>query len=88
MANLSIRLTMYRLEQVAGVAPTFALVEAPVKTIQAIDIKSIEAVNALGGMDIGGFGYLYSKITMKLPGLLQELYAVQTVLQLQTLINS
>lgn len=86
MANLFIRGTFYRLEQTGN--NTFGLMEAPVKTIQAIDIKEVIPVNVLGGPDIGGFGYLYSKLVLKQPGMNQELYALQTVLQLQTLFNS
>lgn len=80
------RRTMYRLEQTGN--NTFALQAVVLKDIQAVDIKEIVPVNVLGGADIGGFGYLYSKVTMKQPGLNQELYALQTVLQWQTDLNS
>ena len=84
----SIRCTFYRLEQLPGNPPTFALNSAPVKVILTADIRTVDAVNTLGGADIGGFGYLYSKVTLKQAGELQEMYALQTVLQLQTQINS
>lgn len=88
MANLAIRGTFYRLEQLPGVAPTFALSSAPTMTLLAADIRRIDPVNVLGGADLGGFGYLYSKVTLKQAGLEQEFYALQTVLQLQAQINS
>lgn len=86
MANLWIRRAMYRLEQTGN--NTFALQAVLTKDIQALDIKEIVPVNVLGGADIPTFGYLYSKVTMKQPGLNQELYALQTVLQWQTDLNS
>lgn len=86
MANLWMRRTMYRLEQTGN--NTFALQAVLLKDVQALDIKEIVPVNVTGGADIGGFGYLYSKVTMKQPGLNQELYALQTVLQWQTDLNS
>lgn len=86
MANLWIRSTFYLLEQ-TGLG-TFALNSAPELDIQAIDILRVNPVNVAGGADLPGFGYLYSKVTLKQPGINQELYALQTVLQLQTLFNS
>lgn len=87
MANLSVRVPLYRLEQIAGVSPTFALSMVTQPDIQALDIKRIDPVNASGGADIGGFPYLYSRVTMKQPGLQQEAYSLLTVLQWQSLIN-
>lgn len=86
MATILTRKTLYRLEQ-TGV-DTFALNAAPLMDFLAADIKTIVPVNVLGGADIGGFGYLYSKVTLKQAGLQQEFYALQTVLQWQTEVNS
>lgn len=88
MANLWTRKRLYRLEQIAGASPTFVLAATVDKDIPFTDIKEITPVNVLGGPDIGGFGFLYSKVTLKQPGLNQELYALQTVLQWQTEQNS
>lgn len=85
MANV-IRATFYRLEQTGD--NTFAKTLSEEKTIQTLDIESVNAVNATGGSDVGGFGWLYSKVVLKQPGTGQELYAMQTVLQLQAAMNA
>ena len=87
MANLSVRPLLYRLEQIAGASPTFALSQVTQPDIQALDVKRIDPVNVLGGADIGGFPYLYSRVTLKQAGMQQEAYSLLTVLQWQTLIN-
>lgn len=87
MANLSVRTPLYRLEQIAGSSPTFALNIVRTPDIQALDIKRIDPVNVLGGADIGNFPYLYSRVTLKQAGEQQEAYSMLTVLQWQALIN-
>ena len=83
---VSIRGVFYRFEQTGN--NTFAKTLSEEKVIPVVDIESINAVNVLGGSDIGGFGFIYSKVVLKQVGTGQELYAMQTVLQLQTAINA
>lgn len=85
MAN-AIRLRLYRLEQIGN--NSFAVSGSEERDILTVDIKSVTAVNAIGGPDLGGAGYLYSKVTMDQPGLQQEAYALQTVFELQEAMNA
>lgn len=83
---IAIRATFYRLEQTGN--NTFALSNAFQDVVPVVDIGDIIPVNTLGGQDVGGFPYLYSKLVRSQPGLNQELFAMQTVLQLETLMNA
>lgn len=83
---LSLRVQLYRLEQTGSNA--FAVTGVFPQDLAFSDIDTIVPVNALLGADIGGVGYLYSKITMKQPGLNQESYALQTVQQLHAAWNA
>lgn len=85
MAN-ALRLRLYRVEQTGN--NTFVKTADWPQDLLTADVKSVTPVNALGGPDLGGLGYLYSKITMKQPGLQQEAYALQTVLELQAAMNA
>lgn len=82
----TIRRTFYRLEQTGN--NTFVLSHVFLKDIQSTDIGSINPVNVLGGADIGGYGWLYSKVTLRDPAIEQELYCLQTVLQWETDLNA
>jgi hypothetical protein len=83
----SIRLTLYRFEQLAGVTPTFARSSVVNETVFTADILSITPVNVAGAIDIPTFPYIYSKLTSRQAGLEQEQYAMQTVAQLQAAIG-
>lgn len=85
---LVIRGTFYRLEQLPGRTPNFALSISPVKTLQTSAVRFVDPVNVLGAASLGNFGFLYSKVTMTQAGLEQELYALQTVQQLQQQMNA
>lgn len=76
----------YRLEQTGR--DTFALQGIVNEVVQSTDIKNIFPVNVLGGSDITGFGYLYSKVVYRQAGVNQEVYALQTVLQWDTNLNA
>lgn len=94
-ANVAVRKTFYRLEQLAGGSPLggtslpqFALNSVFNAAILATNIVKVDAVNALGGADLGGFPWLYSKVTFRQDGLMQEAYSLQTILQWETELDS
>lgn len=88
MANVALRVPLYRLEQIAGVTPTYALQGVYTPDFLATDIHRIYPVNVLGGQDLAKFGYLYSKVTLRQAGLQQEAFSLLTSSQWQTLMNS
>ena len=88
MANVALRVPLYRLEQIAGVTPTFALSQVTTPDFLATDIRRIDPVNVLGGQDLVNFGFLYSKVTLRQAGLQQEYFSLLTPIQWQTLMNS
>lgn len=90
MASLSVNLHLYRLENVPdGTTYGTNRVSAVWPTdVEIRNIRRVTPVNATGGPDLTGTPFLYTKLTMETPGLLQESYVMQSVAQMHTLINA
>jgi len=85
MAN-QISLHLYRLEQLAS--GSYAIGGVFAKSMDVDVIKDVTPVNSLQAVELPGMPQLYSKITFATPGLNQEAYVMQTVAQVNTLINA
>lgn len=87
MAN-QINLHAYRVEQLPN--GTYGLNGVFAKAIKASDVKEVTPVNTLdaGAINLTGLGMLYGRIVESQPGLDQEFYVMQTVAQVNTLLNA
>jgi len=87
----SIALSVYRIEynplSYAG-TPTYQVVEFYPYTLNVDNISGLNVVNLAGGTDLPGLPYIYCKITEKQFGLEQELFVMNSVLDIQNKWNS
>lgn len=58
------------------------------QSLNTDDIDTIVPVNVLGGQDLLGLPYLYSKIILKQDGFDQELFVMNSVQDLQNKMNA
>lgn len=78
----SIAIQAYRFE-VGSDGVTNFVTESWPETINANEIDSLVPVNVQGGQDIRGLGWLYTKITLIQSGMDQELFVMNSVLDIQ-----
>lgn len=58
------------------------------QSLNTDDIDSVVPVNVLGGQDLLGLPYLYSKIILKQPGFDQEIFVMNSVQDIQNKMNA
>jgi len=87
MAN-QINLHLYRVEQLAS--GSYGLNGVFARAIKSSDVKEVTPVNTLdaGAITLTGLGMLYGRVVEAQPGLDQEFYVMQTVAQVNTLLNA
>ena len=90
MAN-SIAIQVYRVEYnpntYAG-TPAYQVILSYPYTLNTDNIAGLVPVNVAGGQDLTGLPYLYSKITEVQFGLEQELFVMNSVLDIQNKWNA
>lgn len=83
----SIAVQVYRFEVGSDGVTNFVTQSYP-EVIDANTIDSLVPINVLGAQDVRGLGWLYSKITFKQPGTDQEIFLMNSVLDIQNKWNS
>lgn len=82
----SIAIQVYRFEPGADGITNRVTLSYP-EVILSDDIMAVDAVNVQGGQDVIGLPYLYSKIIKRQPGVNQELFLMNSVLDIQNKMN-
>lgn len=83
----SIAVQAYRFERGTDGLTNFVTQSYPTD-VDANDVDSLVPVNLQGGQDVQGLPYLYTKITFKQPGLDQEIFVMNSILDIQNKWNA
>lgn len=78
----SISIQVYRVE-VGTDGKTFFVTQSYPEMLSTDDIDTLVPVNLQGGQDLLGLPWLYSKATLRQPGFDQEIFLMNSILDLQ-----
>lgn len=83
----SIAIQVYRVE-VGTDGKTYFVTQSYPEMINSNDIDTLVPVNLQGGQDLLGLPWLYTKATLLQPGFDQEIFLMNSILDLQNKWNS
>lgn len=83
----SIKVQVYRFEVGTNGVTNFVTQSYP-DILNTDTFAGVDPVNVQGGQDVSGLPYLYSKIRFKQPGINQEVFLMNSVLDILTQWNA
>lgn len=83
----AIAIQVYRVER-ANDGVTNLVTLSYNQAINTDDIDTVTPINVIGGQDLPGLPYLYSKLTLKQVGFDQEIFVMNSVQDIQNKMNA